>query len=100
MQVKYVYLLNAFIVDKKLAKAFIEGVTEQVKNAKIGDPMLDDTQVAPLSSEKAREDVLKQVNRAVEQGAKLVYGGHKLERDGWFMEPTILTGIKKRNGCV
>ncbi|MEC4114053.1 NAD-dependent succinate-semialdehyde dehydrogenase [Myroides pelagicus] len=83
------------IVDKKLAKAFIEGVVEQVKNAKVGDPMLDETQLAPLSSERAREDVLKQVNKAVEQGATLVYGGHKLDRDGWFMEPTILTGITK-----
>lgn len=83
------------IVDKKLAKAFIEGVTEQVKKTKVGDPMSADTQLAPLSSEKAREDVLKQVKKAVEQGAKLVYGGNKLDREGWFMEPTILTGIKK-----
>lgn len=83
------------IVDKKLADQFIAGVTEAVKKIKVGDPLNPETQLAPLSSEKAREDVLKQVAKAVEQGATLVYGGKKLDRDGWFMEPTILTNIKK-----
>ncbi|MTG98241.1 NAD-dependent succinate-semialdehyde dehydrogenase [Myroides albus] len=83
------------IVLKQVADKFTQGVIEKVKQVKVGDPMDAATQLAPLSSEKAREDVLKQVAKAVEQGAKLVCGGKKLDRDGWFMEPTILTGIKK-----
>ncbi|MEC4116716.1 NAD-dependent succinate-semialdehyde dehydrogenase [Myroides phaeus] len=83
------------IVNKNVADEFIAGVVEAVKAAKIGDPLEADTQVAPLSSERAREDVLGQVQKAVEQGVTLVHGGKKLDRDGWFMEPAILTGITK-----
>lgn len=83
------------IVVESVAPQFIEKVTELVKNAKVGDPMDPQTQLAPLSSEKAREDVLKQVEKAVSQGAKLLHGGKRIDRPGAFMEPTILTGIEK-----
>ena len=61
----------------------------------MGDPLDPETQLAPLSSVKAREDVLSQVEKAVAQGAKLVTGGKKIEGPGAFMQPTILTDIKK-----
>lgn len=83
------------IVVNAVAEQFTKKLTELVKKTKVGDPMDSQTQLAPLSSEKAREDVLKQVQTAVTQGAKLIYGGKKIDRPGAFMEPTILTEIKK-----
>lgn len=83
------------IVLESVAPKFIEKVTELVKKAKIGDPMNPETQLAPLSSEGALLTVLEQVKKTVAQGAKLLYGGKRLDRPGAFMEPVILTGIKK-----
>jgi succinate-semialdehyde dehydrogenase/glutarate-semialdehyde dehydrogenase len=37
------------------------------------------------------------VNAAVEHGATLVMGGKRIDRKGWFLEPTILTGIDAAN---
>ena len=83
------------IVPESLYPAFLEKATQLFGNAKVGDPLDPETQLAPLSSVKAREDVLSQVEKAVAQGAKLVAGGKKIEGPGAFMQPTILTDIKK-----
>ena len=83
------------IVQEKVAEQFTTGLIEAVKKVKIGDPLDPNSQLAPLSSEGARKEVLEQVQRAVEQGAKLVLGGKAVEGEGCFMEPTILTGITK-----
>ncbi|MCD8165941.1 MAG: NAD-dependent succinate-semialdehyde dehydrogenase [Bacteroides sp.] len=82
------------IVPESVADEFIEKAKAIYQSIKVGDPMDAQTQLAPLSSEKALESVLKQVEDTVKQGATLVYGGKKLNREGCFMEPTILTDIK------
>lgn len=83
------------IVLESVADKFIEKAKAIFENAVVGDPLDPKTQLAPLSSEKAVQDVLKQVETTVSQGAKLVLGGKRIDRPGAFMEPTILTGIKK-----
>lgn len=83
------------IVMESVADKFIEKAKEIYDNIIVGDPLDPNTQLAPLSSEKAVQDVIKQVETTVEQGAILVTGGKRVERTGAFMQPTILTGIKK-----
>jgi len=82
------------IVVEQIANEFISKARFIYENVKIGNPLDDDTQLAPLSSEKQLETVLKQVESTVKSGAKLIYGGKRLERTGAFMEPTILADIK------
>lgn len=82
------------IVMASVADEFISKAKAIYEKIRIGDPLDPTTQLAPLSSEKAVEDVVKQVEDTVKGGAKLVYGGKRLNRSGAFMEPTILTGIK------
>ncbi|MBD1386565.1 NAD-dependent succinate-semialdehyde dehydrogenase [Mucilaginibacter rigui] len=82
------------IVEEGIADLFMEKVKTKFAGLKVGDPMDEQTDLAPLSSEKAVEDVIKQVQKAVEEGATVITGGHRINRPGAFMEPTILTGIK------
>lgn len=82
------------IVLESMADQFIAKAKAIYEKIKVGDPLDPSTQLAPLSSEKAVQDVIKQVEKTVSQGATLVYGGKRLQRDGAFMEPTILTDIK------
>lgn len=81
------------IVMEDVAEEFIQKAKEKVEKIKVGDPLEEDTELGPLVDMDALEKVLKQVKDSVEQGAKLVYGGKKLDREGAFMEPTILTDI-------
>jgi len=83
------------IVPESLYDNFVEKAKQLFEEAKVGDPMQPETQLAPLSSVKAREDVIAQVEKAVQQGAQLITGGKRIEGAGAFMQPTILTGIKK-----
>lgn len=82
------------IVLQAVADQFIEKAKALYQNIVVGDPLDPKTQLAPLSSENAAQTVIKQVELAVSEGAKLVFGGKRLDREGAFMQPTILTDIK------
>ncbi|ASU34001.1 NAD-dependent succinate-semialdehyde dehydrogenase [Mucilaginibacter xinganensis] len=82
------------IVEEGIADLFLEKVKAKFAALKVGDPMDEKTDLAPLSSEKAVNDVIKQVQTAVEQGATVITGGHRINRPGAFMEPTILADIR------
>ncbi|WP_292008133.1 NAD-dependent succinate-semialdehyde dehydrogenase [Chryseobacterium sp.] len=85
------------IVLKDFADQVLEGIKEGIKTIKVGDPLKEDTTMGPLSSEHAMEDVLKQIQTAVDHGAKLIAGGKRIGTVGAFMEPTILTDIDENN---
>ncbi len=80
-----------FIVADDLYDDFLAKFTEELGEAKPGDPTAEDTAVGPLSSQTAADRLEDQVKRAIENGAEVAVGG---KRDGNFFEPTILTGIK------
>jgi succinate-semialdehyde dehydrogenase/glutarate-semialdehyde dehydrogenase len=54
------------------------------------------TQVGPLSSEQAPEDLLDQVSRFEKAGAKVATGGRAFEQ-GAYMQPTLLTNLKEES---
>lgn len=81
------------IVPESKENEFLEKTKAMFAKLKVGDPLEADTDVAPLSSEKAAQDVAAQVQKAVLQGAKVVFGGKRPERPGAFFEPTILTEV-------
>jgi succinate-semialdehyde dehydrogenase/glutarate-semialdehyde dehydrogenase len=82
------------IVDEKVADAFTEKLAEKVRNMLVGDPSEEDTEIGPLSSEDAAKKLNKQIQETIEQGAKVLLGGKRMDRPGAFVEPTILTDIK------
>jgi succinate-semialdehyde dehydrogenase / glutarate-semialdehyde dehydrogenase len=79
-----------FLVVDDLYDAFVEKFTAAMTDAKVGDPLADDTVLGPLSSLTAAERLGDQVERAIAQGATVVAGG---TRDGAFFAPTVLTGV-------
>ena len=66
---------------------------EKIAALTVGDPMDPDTQVGPLATESGRDDVEKYVQDAVGKGATVLVGGKRVDRPGWFYEPTLLSGI-------
>ncbi|MBW0103381.1 NAD-dependent succinate-semialdehyde dehydrogenase [Pseudonocardia sp. KRD291] len=74
---------------------FVSTVVGVFESAQVGDPLDAGTRVGPLSSVAARDGVVAQVARAVEQGATLHTGGDAVEGAGAFMRPAVLTGVTK-----
>ncbi len=86
-----------FIVVEAVADRFLHMFSTQLAGLQAGDPMHDSTTLGPLSTESALEQVLEQVAAAVRNGAKLALGGKRLNRAGFYMEPTILTEVTPDN---
>jgi len=83
------------IVVESIADEFLEKFTKKMSNLKVGDPADESTEIGPLSSEGAAKGLAEQVKDTIDAGAKVLLGGKRLDREGAFMEPTILTNIKK-----
>lgn len=81
------------IVPESKKTEFLNKVKVIFGKLKVGNPLDADTDVAPLSSEKAAQDVEKQIQKAAQQGAKIELGGKRLDRPGAFLEPTLITGV-------
>ena len=86
-----------FIVIEQLADRFLEQFKAALAALQPGDPKDESTTLGPLSTESALLALLKQVDVAVAGGAKILLGGHRIDRPGAFMAPTILTDIKPDN---
>ena len=81
-----------FIIVEELYDEFMAKFTEAMKNAPMGDPMDPNVELGPLATEAAAKGLEEQINRAVEQGARLLIGG---KRDGAFYQATILTDVTR-----
>ncbi len=86
-----------FIVMESVADRFLAKFKTALEALEPGDPMLESTTLGPLSTEAALVQLLAQVDAAVKAGAKLLTGGKRMDRPGWFMQATILTDIKPGN---
>jgi succinate-semialdehyde dehydrogenase/glutarate-semialdehyde dehydrogenase len=82
-----------FIVAEEVADEFTARFAEQMGGLVVGDPFDPATDVGPLSSEAARDDIAAQVDDAREKGATVLCGGTVPDRPGWYYPPTVLTGV-------
>ena len=83
-----------FIVHEKIAPEFEKRFVQGMRNLKIGDPQDDDTEVGPLASRQVLDDLEKQVRGAREQGKTPACGGKRVDRPGFFFEPTVILDAK------
>ncbi|MDY3126915.1 MAG: NAD-dependent succinate-semialdehyde dehydrogenase [Corynebacterium sp.] len=81
------------IIADSIYDEFLEKYTERVKKFVAGDPMDENTTLAPLSSQGAADDLAKQVEAAKAEGCTITEVGIELPSQGAFYQPTIITDI-------
>ncbi|MEW2624697.1 NADP-dependent succinic semialdehyde dehydrogenase [Streptomyces sp. NPDC048106] len=84
-----------FIVHGDVYDAFAERFVAGMKALRIGDPLEEDTEIGPLSSEQGRKDVEELVDDARRSGAEVLCGGTRPDGPGWYYPPTVLAGITR-----
>jgi betaine-aldehyde dehydrogenase len=83
-----------FYVMQNVADDFVEASRSYVESLHIGDPMDERTDIGPMINAKGREKVERHVGEAVQRGAKVIAGGERWGKRGFFYRPTILTGVE------
>lgn len=86
---------NRFLVDESVADAFAEKFAQAMKSVRVGPGMDRANQLGPLINEKTRSKVQEIVADALDQGARLLTGGHRLPGKGFFHEPTVLAHVPR-----
>jgi succinate-semialdehyde dehydrogenase / glutarate-semialdehyde dehydrogenase len=85
------------IIGKERGAAFLDGFVKRMAALKPGDPADRSTSLAPISSERALENLLAQIEIARKNGATVAVGGKRIDRPGFYLEPTVLTGVSQNN---
>ena len=80
-------------VQKGIKEAFLRRLSERLAHAKIGDPMDEDVSFGPMVSENQMNIALGYIEKGKAEGARLVYGGERIERDGYFLQPTVFADV-------
>jgi acyl-CoA reductase-like NAD-dependent aldehyde dehydrogenase len=80
-------------VHRAIASEFLEKFVEVVKSFAIGDPEDEKTYIGPLAREDQLAELELQVKDALGKGARLLVGGKRMPRTGFYFEPTVLTDV-------
>jgi succinate-semialdehyde dehydrogenase/glutarate-semialdehyde dehydrogenase len=86
-----------FILAEPIADEFQRRFVEKMAALRVGDPMDETTDVGPLAMEGLVSSLHEQVSRTVAAGARVLTGGHPLERPGCYYAPTVLTDIPRNS---
>jgi len=82
-----------FIIEESIAEAFEARFSAAVQALKVGDPLQEETYIGPMARYDLRDELDHQVQETLQQGARLVQGGHKIEGVGNYYAPTILADV-------
>ena len=80
-------------VQETIKDAFLARLAERMKNAIIGDPMDEATTIGPMISERQRTIVEGYIKKGIEEGARLMAGGKRVEGAGYYIEPTVFADV-------
>jgi succinate-semialdehyde dehydrogenase/glutarate-semialdehyde dehydrogenase len=83
-----------FVVVAPVRSRFEELFVEAMRARRVGDPLAEGTEVGPLARLDLRDDLHRQVERTVSQGARLLLGGQVPAGPGAFYPPTVLTDVR------
>jgi len=88
-------------IERSIYDRFVDALTEQVKQLKIGDPLDPQTQFGALVSEDHMKKVLGYIDLARQEGGTVLTGGEQIRlegrcADGYFVAPTIIAGLSNQ----
>jgi acyl-CoA reductase-like NAD-dependent aldehyde dehydrogenase len=85
-----------FIVTKEIAGEFIEKFVSKTEKLRVGDPLLDDTDIGPLVNSKSLNNIETLVSKSVKEGAEVATGGERSNSKGFFYRPTIMKKVSPK----
>jgi len=91
---------SRIILQKRIYSEFVDRLVDRAKKLKVGNGLDETVQMGPAINQKQLETDLEYVEIGKNEGAKLVCGGHRLNKGdyqhGWFMEPTVFIDVNPK----
>jgi betaine-aldehyde dehydrogenase len=80
-------------VQRRIKERFLDRLKARTEAIRLGDPLDEETQMGPLVSAAQMEKVLGYIEGARAEGARLVTGGQRLNRPGFYVAPTVFADV-------
>jgi aldehyde dehydrogenase (NAD+) len=84
---------SRIFVERGVYDRVVEGIATVADNLKLGGPKEEGSMIGPLISAKQLTRVMGYIEEGKSDGVEVVTGGHRLDRTGYFVHPTVLTNV-------
>ena len=91
---------NRIYVQRSIYEKFLEKFVQQARALKTGDGFEEGVLVGPLINEEGLAKALEHIEDATKRGARLMCGGKRISRKGFFLEPTVLADVPAAAACM
>lgn len=91
---------NRLLVHRSVCRQFLEAFVAKVKELKVGEFAEPGVEIGPIIDEPALKHALAVVQDAVKRGGRLLCGGRRLKRPGFFFEPAVLADVPADASCL
>jgi succinate-semialdehyde dehydrogenase/glutarate-semialdehyde dehydrogenase len=91
---------NRIYVQAGIYDRFVAAFVERTKQLKVGNGLEGEQDIGPVVNEKGLKFALDQIEDAKQRGAKILAGGKRLNRAGFFLEPTVLADVPDDAACM
>jgi aldehyde dehydrogenase (NAD+) len=85
---------SRLFVEEKVHDEFVDRIASMNKGRKLGDPLDPSTEQGPQVDKAQFDKILKYINLGQSEGAKIVTGGKRWGDQGYYIEPTLFTGVE------
>lgn len=84
---------SRMLVERSIYDEFRDALVERARALRVGDPADEATQLGPLVSKAHYDKVTAALQRARDEGGRVLCGGEALPGPGWFIAPTVIDGL-------
>jgi aldehyde dehydrogenase (NAD+) len=85
---------SRLFVEDKVHDQFVDKMLKKAKGRKVGDPFDPETEQGPQVSQEQFDRVMGFIKQGQKEGAKMLCGGNRVGKQGYFIEPTVFTDVK------
>ncbi|NED62804.1 aldehyde dehydrogenase, partial [Streptomyces sp. SID10244] len=84
---------SRIFVQRGVYEQVVEGIAGVANGLQLGGPKEENVHIGPLISEKQLKRVMGFIDEGRKDGVEVVTGGHRLDRRGYFVHPTVVTDV-------
>ncbi len=84
---------SRILIERSIYDDVRDALVDAASRLPIGDPLDAETRMGPLVSKPHFDKVMAAIQRARDEGGRVITGGEALQHDGWYITPTIIEGL-------